>query len=124
MCLTSPMSFTACPHGQKLSKYAQHKYRKEDSGNFRGGKRKLKAFSLRRRAERVSSFNTVQTHVYNSESRVLEDSHLPDEFSRASSAAWRQQLKHRNCRSPSFEHPLPPSRYRYSKKFLGPKNGL
>jgi len=31
------MSFTACPHGQKLSKYAQHKYRKEDSRNFRGG---------------------------------------------------------------------------------------
>lgn len=44
MCLTSPMSFTACPHGQKLSKYAQHKYQKEDSRNFRctGGKGSLK----------------------------------------------------------------------------------
>lgn len=29
---------------------------------------------------------------------------LQAESSRASSAAWRQQLKHRNCRFPSFEH--------------------
>jgi len=58
------MSFAACLGGQKLLEYAQHKYRKEDSGKLlehrREGSLRL---SRRKSTERVSSFNTVQTHV-------------------------------------------------------------
>lgn len=130
MCLTSPMSFPACLGGQKLSKYAQHKYRKEDSGEL-SEHRKSGSLRLFRRksAGRVSSFNTVQTHVYIQERIPGIGGERPPSrriSSRFSSAARRQQLKHRNCRSPSFEHPLPPSHYRYSpsEKFLGPGNDL
>ena len=54
-------------------------------------------------------------HTYNSESWVsVENGRLLEESSRFSPTARRQQLKHRNCHSTSFEHPLPPSHYRYS----------
>lgn len=126
MCLTGPMSFAACLGGQKLSKYAQHKYRKEDSGELsehrrRGSLRLSLSFSLSERAPDEFQVLILYKHTY-VQQRVWGGERLHGESSRVSSAARRQQLKHRNCRSPSFEHPLPPLHYRYSlpgKSFSG-----
>lgn len=61
-------------------------------------------------SERVPSFNTVQTHVYTTANLGYwwRTATFQTNSQGFASAARRQQLKHRNCRSSSFEHPLPP----------------
>lgn len=80
------MSFATYLGGQKLSKYAQHKYRKEDSGELAEGeeeRQELKTLSPER-APGEFQVLILYKHTYNRESRGIggENGRLYDEFSR------------------------------------------